>query len=75
MICQTFLVGNGKLNNGWVHAEAVLPFSVTNLRPSWTVRRTHHERLVASFVDIFEKMWNESEPPNAVILRRYGAEE
>ncbi|MDE2107107.1 MAG: hypothetical protein KGL39_58410 [Patescibacteria group bacterium] len=74
MICQTFLIGDASLQNGWVHVEMVPPYSAGNLRPSWTAYRKHHERLVASYGTIFEKMWAASEAPDKQFVKDHNGE-
>ena len=68
-IFQTFLVGDGRKNSGWVHLETGLPYSRTNLRTSWKASRSKHEELVDSIADIFDAMWKDSAEPDAEILK------
>jgi hypothetical protein len=64
------MIADAELGTGWVQVENVLPFSVKNLRPGWLAHRRHHEQLVISMKDIFDKMWDNSKEPNKAVIKQ-----
>jgi hypothetical protein len=67
----SMLIGDGNTKKGWVQTEIVMPYSAPNRRPSWRVRRSKQENLVIAMCDVFEKVWDESIPPDEAVIRRH----
>jgi hypothetical protein len=70
MIHYSLMLGDPGKSAGWAHVECVLPYSRSNLRPSFTVKRRLQEGLVIAMSDNFERMWAASSDPDNETMNR-----
>lgn len=50
-------------NDGFVHVELVMPYSIQGQRPSIRIYRSTDERLVQQYVSLYENLWRASRVP------------
>lgn len=62
-IGHSWWIGNRGQPTAFVHIECVLPYSMTERRPSFRVYRWQDEKLYEQYCAIFDSMWDASKPP------------
>jgi hypothetical protein len=71
IIQYSMILGDINKHSGWAQIECAMPFSKSNQRPSFTVKRNGHEMLATALSDAFERMWNNSAVPDPSVIERY----